>query len=428
VVCKPGDVDGAAGRLGQCGEGSAVELELSLRCDRRLESKPGQLMAEGDTPSLGAEHAGGEAGVETLHRFPCNRLEQPEIRLRWDDRDRIERRSRLAAEPRGPREHGIRHGRRDGAVPRRQHFRHEERIPAGQPVELACIDFRRAGEIGDGLRRERWDREPVGLRKGRQLAEEDAERMNPIELVVPVGREHEQRRLPQLAREQPQHVERRLVRPVDVLDDDDRRRARSRQPEERGDHRGRALIDGGLELAAGLLGDIEERPQRPRREQRVTTTPQHARRTPRLRAECTNRRRLAHPGLPGDEHEPAAPRGGLCQGVAQVAENRIALQEPRSFCRNSHHHLILNVPFSPINPTSVATRAFRDQALPATTIDMTFCRCLRCDAAGAFSKVCGPPLVSKLSGRGKAEPCHAALLVYRADDGTNRFAGTSRSG
>ena len=309
-------------------------------------------MAEGDTRSLGSEHAGAEAGVETLHRFPCNRLEQPEIRLRWDDRDCIEHRSRLTAQPRGPREHGIRYGRRDDAVPRRQHFRHEERISAGQPVELACIDFRRAGELGDSLRRERWDREPLGLRKGRQLAKEDAERMNPIELVVPVGREHEQRRLPQLAREQPQHVERRLVRPVHVLDNDDRRRARPRQPEERGDHRGRALIDRGLELAAGLLGDIEERPQRPRREQRVTAAPQHARRTARLRAECTNSRRLAHPGLPGDEHEPAAPRGGLSQRVAQVAENRIPLQEPGSFRRSSHHHLIVNASFSLSNPTS----------------------------------------------------------------------------
>jgi hypothetical protein len=139
---------------------------------------------------------------------------------------------------------------------------------------------------------------------------------------------------------------------MDVLNDDDRCRAQPRQPEERGAHRGRTLIDRGLELAADLLGDIEKGPQRPRREQRVTTAPQHARRTARLRAECANSRRLAHPGLPGDEHEPAAPRGGLSQRVTQVAENRIPLQESRSFRRSSRHHLILNVPFRPINPTS----------------------------------------------------------------------------
>ena len=33
VVCEPGDVDRAAGRPAERAESSAVELELSLRCD-----------------------------------------------------------------------------------------------------------------------------------------------------------------------------------------------------------------------------------------------------------------------------------------------------------------------------------------------------------------------------------------------------------
>src|SRR5262249_3867462 len=168
----------------------------------------------------------------------------------------------------------------------------------------------------------------------------------------------------------------------------------------------------GPDPPAGFLGINENGATRPGGDQRATPAPQHARRTARLRAECANSRRLAHPGLPGDKHEPATPRDRLAQRVTQVAENRLALQEPRAFRRSNRHHLILNVPFSPVNYLKQAlgpsrwlraeSRASKWLRRPVIeryshTIYKTFCRCIRSDAAGAFTNVCESPRRSKLS-------------------------------
>src|SRR3989304_5370363 len=89
--------------------------------------------------------------------------------------------------------------------------------------------------------------------------------MGAVEFVVPVaGHEEGGRRLDPTG-DQSQHVERCLVCPVDVLEDDDARAGRAQQAEKEGAHfvRLRASRKGLFERAPGPLGDVEERPGRP---------------------------------------------------------------------------------------------------------------------------------------------------------------------
>jgi hypothetical protein len=67
----------------------------------------------------------------------------------------------------------------------------------------------------------------------------------------------------------------------------------------RGDRvRFRRFVDNVMQLASDSLGDIDERPERPRRKQRVAFAPQNARRLALLGAEPSQQRRLADPASP----------------------------------------------------------------------------------------------------------------------------------
>ena len=61
------------------------------------------------------------------------------------------------------------------------------------------------------------------------------------------------------------------------------------------------------ELAAGELRDVEQRSERPRREQRVTRSPEDSRRARLLVTKAPQERGLADTGLPADEHEATVP-------------------------------------------------------------------------------------------------------------------------
>ena len=70
------------------------------------------------------------------------------------------------------------------------------------------------------------------------------------------------------------------------------------------------------QVAAGLLGDVEQRAQRARREQRVARPPQDPGRPAVLVGEAACERGLAGARLARDEHEPPA------RGAADAVEHR----------------------------------------------------------------------------------------------------------
>ena len=98
---------------------------------------------------------------------------------------------------------------------------------------------------------------------------------------------------------------------MQVLEHEHRRRSAPQLADE-GAHDVVGLGAGGhdfRELAAGELGDVEQRPQRTRREQRLAGTPEKPRPVAVLFAEPPQERGLSYSGLTGNQHEPAVRAG-----------------------------------------------------------------------------------------------------------------------
>jgi transposase-like protein len=70
--------------------------------------------------------------------------------------------------------------------------------------------------------------------------------------------------------------------------------------------RHRATLDDQPELAAGSLGDVEQRPERARGEERVASAPEDPRRSAALFAEPPDQRRLADACLAANQQDLAA--------------------------------------------------------------------------------------------------------------------------
>jgi hypothetical protein len=99
----------------------------------------------------------------------------------------------------------------------------EKRVSAGPPIQLVPVDAVWLREFGDGRRRERRELDPLDRVARRQLADHDPKRVGAGELVVAISRDHKDRHGLHSPREQPQHIERRLVAPVHVLEHEDGR-------------------------------------------------------------------------------------------------------------------------------------------------------------------------------------------------------------
>ncbi len=142
------------------------------------------------------------------------------------------------------------------------------------------------------------------------------------QLILAVGRHDQDRELADPTGQEPQQIQRRLIGPVDVLDDD---HAQPGRLAELAKKRGKQLIPGRLrpvqasQLPAKLTSDIKERSQRARREQPVTLPPAPARIT-QADSELLQQRRLAYPGLPGHEHYPALALPGLTGVLRQQSQ------------------------------------------------------------------------------------------------------------
>jgi hypothetical protein len=134
--------------------------------------------------------------------------------------------------------------------------------------------------------------------------------MGRLELIVAEARHHERSGRLDPAGNQPEQIQARLVGPVDILQHGDGGPGGAQFRQERGERlmRPGTAPDQRPEFARHLLGDIEERPERPRREQRITSPPQNPGRLTALtedRGEPAQDRRLADTRLPAQQHQPA---------------------------------------------------------------------------------------------------------------------------
>ena len=255
-------------------------------------------------------------------------LEQPQLRPRRRDRDRVEQRPGAGGQAGRSGEHGVAHALGERPPARRERLGDVERVAACDAVKLGGVDLVGPREVVDRALGERLELE-AGHGGARQLAEHAAQRIGAADLVVAVGDDDKRRRRLDTASEQAHEVERRAVCAVQVFDDDEVRRLPAQLAEERREHvdRPRPALDEPLELAARLARDIDERPERPGRLERLAGAREHAGGGD-VQAERLDERRLPDPRLAADHHQPAAARGpDGSQRIAERVELRGALEQ-----------------------------------------------------------------------------------------------------
>ena len=280
----------------------------SVRRQRLLESEPGQLVSKRDSRRLGPEDAGGQALLEPVDVFSADRFEEPELDLSRHDRDGLEERSRLGAQMCGTGQHRVSNGLRDVSRSGCENLGDEEGVPRSRSMELLGVDAVRRRELRDRRRRQRLDLQADHRLVRGQGSEHDPQRMRAVELVVPVAGDHERGNCLDPATQKLQHVECGPVRPVNILENEDRRPVALELGDERRLHlvRPRALADEPFEVASRHSGDVEQGTKRARREQRIARTPQHPCGIRSLAAEAAEQRRLPDSRLARDENEPPA--------------------------------------------------------------------------------------------------------------------------
>lgn len=156
-----------------------------------LHRQPGELVPERHRIGLRGDHPRRQALLEVTELGGGERLEEPDFGLRRRDGDRLEEQPRGLRKVRDPREHRVAHGARYLAGAGREHLGDEERVAPRLAVQVVGVDPVRLGEGRDGIGGERRYLEPADRAGGRELAEDEGQRVGAIELVVAVAGEDE---------------------------------------------------------------------------------------------------------------------------------------------------------------------------------------------------------------------------------------------
>ena len=260
--------------------------------------------------SIPAATQASTAPVETLRQ-------QPQLGPARDDRHELDDLARVLRERGDAQHHRLADAARHAAGRRGEGLGDEERVAAGDGVQPGGVALGVARERLDRGRRERRGLDPVERGAG-----EGAERpahLGPVgERVGAAGEDQAAARGGEPAREQRQQVERGVVGPVDVLDDDRGRAAGAERLQQRVEHRlARAVLQCAGERPGGRAGDVVDRAERTRDAERVACAVERAHLAPAEHR--ADQRGLADPGLAQHERDPAlgpgpvqcAPEGGL---------------------------------------------------------------------------------------------------------------------
>jgi hypothetical protein len=248
------------------------------------------------------------------------------------ERDQVEHLSRAGRQPARPRVHRVADRRRHLAARAGEDLGHEERIAAGRLVHSLVGAPRAAGQLADRVLRQ-YGKADAADRVVRQLAEDEPERVSRAQLVVAIGDDQQGGRLADTPAHVLEDVERGVVRPVHVLEDGDGNRRRAPQLAQEGGEDPlalRAALHQRPERAPGVVGDVEQRAERPGGEQRVARPPEDAGGRSIALGELReplNQRRLADPRLAGDESDGPIPASDAAQRRQELVEKAVALEK-----------------------------------------------------------------------------------------------------
>jgi len=313
-----------------------VEVPAPRSREGFLNRPPRQLVTEADQVVVDGEQATafalGEPGMERLSRR-CALLQERQRGTGGEHAHQLRHRPRRVGEARGTRENRVPHTRGRAARATGQRLANEERVAARDRAQRRRIDLR-AREQSDRLDAQALQLQPLRA-TSRRRGQRPTQRMVGADLIV-AERHHEQRRhgldAPGDVRE---HVDRRLVGPMRVLDDADRGTRTAQLVEH--DLRG---VDAALPELHGepshLACDVEERAERARHREVVTRPGQHTRRAPLPGDECPHQARLADTRLAADERDPAMAGHDRSEGGLERGQRILPLEQRRAEMLTAH--------------------------------------------------------------------------------------------
>ena len=285
-----------------------------------------ELVPEHDLGAAVAQHARGEAVVERVQRLVRDGGQHVDLDVEADHRGGGEHVLRGRGEPGCARQHGVADGVRHHAVLAREHLGDVEGVAAGAFAQGVQVDVRAAGQLGDRVTAQRPHVDPPHPAHGRELAEQHPHRVVGPDLVVAEGEQQQGGAVLAAPGEVPDQLQRRRVRPVQVLDQPDReladqRRAHRREQVEPVDRL--AGMGGHVDLERGR--HVHQGAERRGRGGAVTAAAQHP-------ARDGGHEVLGEAGLPrarfaADQDRRAVAAAGLVQGSGQRVELRGPLQQ-----------------------------------------------------------------------------------------------------
>ena len=263
---------------------------------------------------LAAEHPRPEAFVEGVERAERDCTEQPKLGVLRDDGDGVEEIACGRREARRAREDRVADRRGHGVRSTFEHLADEERVARRLRVQIVRVDRVRRGKRRDCVGRQRLEMNPHDAGSRGEITEDDTQRMRARKLIRPVGDDDKCAELLDATAEKANDIQRRLVGPMRVLDDERDAAAR--------------LVDESVEYGArrvALDPHVDEGPERPRRAQPVARARQDplAELVEKLTHECA----LADAGVARDENESATPGPRRIERLLEDGEGSVPLEQ-----------------------------------------------------------------------------------------------------
>ena len=153
MVREPRQVETLLGDGGEGLECSPVQREASGGRKRLLDGAACELVAERNGSGRGHEHSRGQAFVDTVRGVRRERVEELELGVRRDHRDRLQDGAGVRAEVGGVCEDRVPHAVGNPVSARGEYLGDEEGVSGRRFVEPVGIDAVRPSELGDGRRR-----------------------------------------------------------------------------------------------------------------------------------------------------------------------------------------------------------------------------------------------------------------------------------
>jgi hypothetical protein len=262
------------GARGQSGQHGSMQLLHAEKRQRLEDGEPRQLVPEAQRPAVEAQKSHVHRGKERLSGRRHVGAHDVDLGSRRHYGDKVHHLSRFGRQRRASRQDRLSHAGRHGVAVGAKQLRHEERVPVRERKHGSSI----VGVTRDtrhGFDRQRLKLEAKRRSRG-ELAEQAVQGVIGAHFVRAPRHDDQRADAADAPADVAQQVERRLVCPVHVLEDDAGRRPSSRD----GGGEGRENLMPGngrgnqrLDVAAKLWREVEQRTKRPRCAERFARPP-----------------------------------------------------------------------------------------------------------------------------------------------------------